>query len=76
MAHHHHHHMASADVVSTWVCPICMVSNETQGEFTKDTLPTPICINCGVPADYELTKSSINCSNAIDPNANPRNQFG
>ena len=67
---------ARADIVSTWVCPICMVSNETQGEFTKDTLPTPICINCGVPADYELTKSSINCSNAIDPNANPQNQFG
>ncbi|CAI4047095.1 ESCRT-II subunit protein VPS36 SKDI_12G4410 [Saccharomyces kudriavzevii IFO 1802] len=57
---------ANSNVVSTWVCPICMVSNETQGEFTADTLPAPICINCGVTADYELTKSSINSSNTAE----------
>ena len=62
-------------VVSTWVCPICMVSNETEGEFTRDTLPAPNCINCGVPADYELTKSSINSSNAIELNSNSENKF-
>lgn len=67
---------ASTDIVSTWVCPICMVSNETQGEFTKDTLPAPICINCGVPADYELTKSSINSSNTADPNASSGSRSG
>ncbi|QHS75114.1 ESCRT-II subunit protein VPS36 [Saccharomyces paradoxus] len=67
---------ASADIVSTWVCPICMVSNETLGEFTKDTLPAPICINCGVPADYELTKSSINSSNTTDPNTSSGSRSG
>ncbi|QID86966.1 Vacuolar protein-sorting-associated protein 36 [Saccharomyces pastorianus] len=55
-----------SNVVSTWVCPICMVSNETRGEFAKDTLPLPICVNCGVPADYELTRSSINSSNTTN----------
>lgn len=45
-----------------WVCPICMVTNETEGEFTVDTEQPPVCINCGVPADYEMTKSSISFS--------------
>ncbi|EDO18696.1 hypothetical protein Kpol_1055p53 [Vanderwaltozyma polyspora DSM 70294] len=48
---------------STWVCPICMFTNEVQGEFTKDLNPLPVCENCGIPADYEMTKSSINYSN-------------
>lgn len=49
------------NVTTTWICPICMVTNESEGEFTENsTLPsTPVCVNCGVPADYELTKNHI-----------------
>ncbi|QLL32046.1 hypothetical protein HG536_0C02150 [Torulaspora globosa] len=49
-------------VTSSWSCPICMVTNEMEGSLTEYTDPLPICINCGVPADYELIKSSINIS--------------
>ncbi|AQZ18302.1 VPS36 (YLR417W) [Zygosaccharomyces parabailii] len=51
---------------STWVCPICMVTNETDGEFTEDTKPRPVCANCGVAADYEMTKESISISHSHD----------
>lgn len=50
------------NTTTSWVCPICMITNETKGVFTKDTDPPPICVNCGVPADYEMTKASINIS--------------
>lgn len=49
-------------ITSSWSCPICMVTNEMEGSFTESTDPVPICINCGVPADYELAKTSINIS--------------
>ncbi|GAV52572.1 hypothetical protein ZYGR_0AG05630 [Zygosaccharomyces rouxii] len=52
--------------ISTWVCPICMITNETRGEFTKSTDPCPICINCGVAADYEMTKDSLSISHSDD----------
>ncbi|KAL3231486.1 Vacuolar protein-sorting-associated protein 36 [Nakaseomyces bracarensis] len=50
-------------ITTTWICPICMVTNETQGELTATSSPTPVCVNCGVPADYELTKNSITINN-------------
>lgn len=50
------------NVTSLWTCPICMVTNETPGKFQENTDPRPICVNCGVPADYEMTKDSINIS--------------
>lgn len=56
---------AGAEVSSLWTCPICMVTNETQGIFAEDTDPKPICVNCGVPADYELTKNSINVTSNV-----------
>ncbi|CAR26586.1 ZYRO0B13288p [Zygosaccharomyces rouxii] len=52
--------------ISTWVCPICMMSNETKGEFTESTDPCPICVNCGVAADYEMTKDSLSISLSND----------
>ncbi|QLG71638.1 hypothetical protein HG535_0B06840 [Zygotorulaspora mrakii] len=45
--------------ITSWVCPICMVTNESEGSITADTKEPPICLNCGVPADYELIKNSI-----------------
>lgn len=51
---------------TTWICPICMVTNETEGEFTKSTENCPICVNCGVAADYEMTKDSLSISYAND----------
>lgn len=55
---------------TTWVCPICMVTNETEGEFKANTQPPPVCVNCGVPADYELTKNSITIQgNSTDSNS-------
>lgn len=53
---------ANQDCTSTWICPICMVTNETKGEFMEDTHPRPVCANCGVSADYEMTKDSITIS--------------
>lgn len=52
--------------VSTWVCPICMITNEMQGEFTESIDPIPVCANCGVTADYQMTKDSINVSRLND----------
>lgn len=52
--------------ITTWVCPICMITNETKGEFTESTDPCPICINCGVAADYEMTKDSLSISHMND----------
>ncbi|CCE61867.1 hypothetical protein TPHA_0B01950 [Tetrapisispora phaffii CBS 4417] len=46
--------------VSTWVCPICMFTNETEGVLTENTFPSPICENCGVPLVYEMTMNTIN----------------
>lgn len=53
-------------VTSSWSCPICMVTNEMEGSFTEHTDPLPICSNCGVTADYEMTKNSINTSKDDD----------
>lgn len=50
------------NVTSSWVCAICMMTNETRGIFSEETDPKPICVNCGIPADYEMTKNSINVS--------------
>ncbi|CCH62146.1 hypothetical protein TBLA_0G02040 [Henningerozyma blattae CBS 6284] len=50
------------DILTEWICPICMFANEYEGEFTEATITPPVCTNCGVPADYELSKSSIKIS--------------
>lgn len=47
------------NLTTTWICPICMVTNDSEGEFTATSATKPVCVNCGVPADYELTKNSI-----------------
>lgn len=47
------------EIKSTWICPICMMSNEIVGEFTENLNPPPTCVDCGVPADYEMIKNSI-----------------
>lgn len=52
----------NSNSTSSWVCPICMITNETKGVFTENTDPPPICVNCGVPADFEMTRASINIS--------------
>lgn len=56
----------AGDGTTVWACSICMFTNETNGRFTEKTISSPICENCGIPADYEMTKSTINYSNSND----------
>lgn len=46
-------------IKSQWICPICMMGNETNGEIDGSHLPLPACMNCGISPDYEMIKNSI-----------------
>ncbi|CCD27156.1 ESCRT-II subunit protein VPS36 NDAI_0J02640 [Naumovozyma dairenensis CBS 421] len=48
---------------TTWVCPFCMVTNESIYKDLSSEIPT--CENCGITPDFQMIKSSINISSQV-----------
>ncbi|SCU77566.1 LAMI_0A01574g1_1 [Lachancea mirantina] len=56
-----------------WVCPICMMTNESSSDLNESLQEMPPCINCGIRADYEMLKDSIS-RNLSDSHGEAPNQ--
>lgn len=67
-------HESEVKLTSTWECPICSFSNITDGKFDESLVETPTCVNCGVPADFNLTKDLINITR-IEPKKNNKTEL-
>lgn len=42
-----------------WICPICSATNVSDGKITLTSTNFPVCNNCGVQMDYNMTKDSV-----------------
>lgn len=49
----------STGFITEWICPICSANNVSNGKITLNSTDLPICNNCGIQMDYNMTKESV-----------------